>query len=128
MTNKGTCPNCKKRYAVTKDGTIRRHGSGLCWSQHQYPLDTVVSDVVNGLDPNERILQAKGGDVWEQTWGDGQRMLWSAVADLRNPKVPDKVLMTGSTPEWLRMLAPNLLLETLPEGAKLRLLWRDGVR
>src|SRR5688500_11560495 len=39
---KGTCPTCRKTYSLLKDGyTLRRHGTGKCFTDSQLPLEIV---------------------------------------------------------------------------------------
>lgn len=42
---RGTCPRCKRLYVITKDDTLRRHGTGRCLTDSQLP-EEIVSAVI----------------------------------------------------------------------------------
>jgi len=38
---KGTCPTCGKSYSIKKNGALRRHGKGKCYTDDQLPAEIV---------------------------------------------------------------------------------------
>lgn len=38
---RGTCPTCGRQYGINKSGTLRRHGKGRCYTEHQLPMEVV---------------------------------------------------------------------------------------
>lgn len=120
MSTKGTCPECKRRFALRSDGKIRAHRG--C-AGNQQPLDTVVNDVVNGKDPNERILDARHADIWERVVGD-EKVLLPVISDHRGGG--KELFVVVSTETVLAMHRPWKVLEDLPEGGTLRLVWRNN--
>ena len=38
---RGTCPTCGRQYGINKSGTLRRHGKGRCYTEHQLPVEIV---------------------------------------------------------------------------------------
>jgi len=38
---KGTCPTCRKSYSIKKNGALRRHGKGKCYTDDQLPAEII---------------------------------------------------------------------------------------
>lgn len=38
---RGTCPTCRKHYTLKKNGALRRHGHGKCYTDNQLPAEVI---------------------------------------------------------------------------------------
>lgn len=47
--DRGTCPECGNSYAITKDGTLRRHGEGNCFLRALCPAELIPAYLVVSL-------------------------------------------------------------------------------